>query len=345
VSRFGLAALALALVQGSPRAFAQPEVPEAKAQPVTEEAIRFRYEAPPECPAADVFTARVRQRTSRGREAASEELARTFTISIGAAVPGFLGKIEFLDDAGAPVSRRVHGEECDAVVSSLALITALALDATLRADASLEDEPAPTASAAPAALPKPEIRPAPAPAPVARRAPTPPLLVSARVGVSAGYESLLGAPRFGLLGQLDFRNDWSVRLLAHYERSTLEVDAGRAISVRVLGLQTSVCPLQLRAGDFSLYPCVAFDIGSLQAGGVLSDELPSVEDETLVWAALGPELRLAWEPAAPFWLELWGAEAVPLLPHRFDLENPRRLALDLHTLLVSGGFSGGVRFW
>jgi hypothetical protein len=332
VSRF---ALALALAVASPRGFAQP---------AAEEAVRFRYEAPLECPAGDVFTARVRQRTSRGREAASEELARTFTISIDAATPGFLGKIEFLDDAGSPVSRRVHGEDCDAVVSSLALIAALALDATLREDTSLEVEPAPAASAAQAPSPKPQLVPARAPSPVAERAAVP-LLVSARVGFSAGHESLLGAPLFGLLGQLDFRNDWSLRLLAHYESSTLKVDTGRAISVRVLGLQTSVCPLQVRAGDFSLYPCVAFDIGSLQAGGVLSDELPLVENETLVWAALGPELRLAWEPAAPFWLELWGAEAVPLLPQRFDLEHPRKLALDLHTLLVSGGLSGGVRFW
>ena len=336
MSRSGLAALGLTLAAASPRAFAQP---------AAEEAVRFRYEAPPECPAGDVFTARVRQRTPRGREAAPEELARTFTISVGPAAPGFWGRVEFLDDAGSPVSRRVHGEDCDAVVSSLALITALALDVTLREEPSLEDEPAQLVSAPQVSRPKSEVVPARAAAPVARRAKVPSLLVSARVGVSTGYESLLGAPLFGLLGQLDFRNDWSLRIWAHYESSTLEVDAGRAISVRVLGLETSVCPLSVRAGDFSLYPCVAFDIGSLRAGGVRSGELPSVENETRVWAALGPELRLAWDPAVPFWLELWAAEAVPLLPHRFDLENPRQLALDLHTLLVSGGLSGGVRFW
>ena len=344
MSRPGLAALGLALVQASPPAVAQPGLSEPEPRPATEEAVRFRYEAPPECPPAEVFTTRVRQRTSRGREATSEELARTFAISIGVATPGFVGKIEFLDDAGASVSRRVHGEECDAVVSSLALITALALDATLREDVSRTDEPAPARSA-PVSPPKPQLVRASARTRVTQRAAAPPFLVSARLGVSAGYESLLGAPLFGLLGQLDFRNDWSVRVLAHYERSTLEVDTGRAISARVLGLQTSVCPLRPRVGDFSLYPCVAFDVGTLQAGGVRSDQLPVVDDETRLWAALGPELRLAWEPAAPYWLELWGAEAVPLLPHRFDLENPRRLALDLATVLVSGGVSGGVRFW
>jgi hypothetical protein len=336
-------ALALALIQASPLALAQPGA-EPAGPATAEEAVRFRYRAPPECPLADVFSARVRQRTSRGREAAPEELARTFAISIDAVTPGFLGKLEFLDDAGAPVSRRVHGEECDAVVSSLALITALALDATLREEASLDAEPTPMASAPSAAPQAPLVR-ARAPAPTAPRAPTPPVLISARVGVSTGYETLLAAPRFGLLGQLDFRNDWSVRLLAHYERSTLGVDTGRAISVRVLGLETSVCPLRPRLGQFSLYPCLAFDIGSLHAGGVRSDRLPVVDDDARLWAALGPELRLAWEPAMPFWFELWAAETVPLLPHRFDLENPRQLALDLATVLVSGGLSGGVRFW
>lgn len=334
MSRCRLAALALAFASAR-----------AVAQPASEEAVRFRYEAPPECPPAQDFTARVRERTARGREAAPEELARTFSLHIDPDSTGFLGRIEFLDDAGAPVSRRVHGEECDAVVSSLALITALALDASLRQDPALADaEPAPVPSPAPVPLkPAPTAVRAP-PAPPSR-APAPPLLVSARVGAAMAYESLLPGPVFGLLGQLDFRNDWSLRLLAHYESSSVEVDAGREISVRVIGLDTSVCPLRPYVGDFSLYPCASFDIGSLRARGVRSAELPRVSDKTLAWLALGPELRLAWEPARPFWLELRGAGAVPLLTHGFDLKNPPKTALMVEGLLVSGGVSGGVRFW
>jgi hypothetical protein len=102
-----------------------------RAQPA-EVAIRFQYRAPPECPDAAAFTARVRERTPRGRLAEPGELARTFDVDVTADPAGFSGQIEFLDDGGVKVNRQLRGEQCDAVVSSLALITALALDATLR---------------------------------------------------------------------------------------------------------------------------------------------------------------------------------------------------------------------
>jgi hypothetical protein len=314
------------------------------AQPIAAEAVRFRYEAPPECPAAEAFTARVRERTARGREAEPQELARTFAVSIAADSPGFLGTIEFLDDAGAPVNRRVHGEECEAVVSSLALITALALDATLREEPEVGSDEVSLPRAAPAA---------PTPAPVVPSAPAAkspprsgaPLLVSARVGASAAYDSLLPAPVWSLLGQLDFRSDWALRISAHYSDAELEVETGRAISVRVLGLETSVCPLRPSAGELSFYPCVSFDIGSLRARGIESDQLGSIGSGTILWAAVGPELRLAWEPRAPLWLELRGALGFPLVRHTFQLENPAQNALVIDDLTAQGGLVAGVRFW
>jgi hypothetical protein len=308
-----------------------------------EEAVRFRYEAPSECPAAEAFTARVRQRTSRGREADAEQMARTFAVTIRADAPGFTGSIEFLDDQGAPVSRRVHGEECDAVVSSLALITALALDATLR------DEPAPEAEVD--AMPKPEVTPSPpAPAPITTRplaapAPEAPWLENARVGLGVAYDANLSAPSFGLLGQLDFRGTWALRLLLHYEDSTIAVDSGRAVGVRLLGLETSVCPPRVSVDDFAIQACAAFDLGSLRARGIQSEALVSVSSETRAWAALGPELRLSWLPREAFWAELRGALPVPLRPHTFTLENPDRTAYDIPAVSVQAGIAAGVRFW
>lgn len=311
--------------------------------------MRFRYEAPYDCPASEVFESRVRERTARGREALPEELARTFTVSIAVDSPGFLGTIEFLDDAGSPVSRRVRGEECDAVVSSLALITALALDSTLRQDAQLGSAETVTPVAAPEPSATPRLAPAAAPA-------TPPLvleparparsfLVSARVGLAAAFESSLPAPVWGMLGQLDFRGDWALRLLAHYEDAEIEVDSGRAIAVRIMGIETSVCPLRPHVGDFSLHPCLSFDIGSLRARGIQSDELVSVDDASFVWAAFGAEARLAWEPREPFWAELRGGLGAPLLHEKFSLENPRKIAFDIDYLTAQAGASLGVRFW
>jgi hypothetical protein len=317
------------------------------------EAVRVRYEAPSECPAADAFMARVRQRTSRGREVAAEEMARTFTIEIRADAPGFIGSVEFLDDAGAAVSRRVHGEECDAVVSSLALITALALDATLRADAPPDTEGAPTPTkSAPtkSAPPKSPAAPAmPAPrspvTPAAAPSRSKPWLESARVGLGAAYDASLSAPTFGLLGQLDFSGEWALRLLLHYEDSTLDVDSGRQIGVRLLGLETSVCPARLRLEPFALHACAAFDLGSLRARGIRSEALVSVSSETRVWAAVGPELRLAWEPHEAYWAELRGELQLPLVQRKFELQNPRKTAYDIPSLTAQTGISLGVRFW
>jgi hypothetical protein len=319
------------------------------AQLASEEAVRFRYEAPSDCPTAEVLTARVRERTSRGRDPAPEELARTFTVSIMADSPGFLGTIEFLDDAGSPVSRRVRGEECDAVVSSLALITALALDSTLREGTEVGADETVTHTAQPVPTKPPRSAPAVAatttPVIVRPARPARPLLVSARVGLAAAFESSLPAPVWGMLGQLDFRGDWALRLLAHYEDAEIEVDSGRAIAVRVLGIETSVCPLRPHVGDFSLHPCVSFDIGSLRAGGIKSEQLVSVDTKTLVWAALGAETRLAWEPREPFWAELRGGLGVPLLHEKFSLENPRKIAFDIDYMTAHAGASLGVRFW
>jgi hypothetical protein len=341
VSRSGLVAAALAFWSLG------TSVEPASAQPGPDDAVRFRYEAPVACPDVAAFTARVRQRTSRGREARPEELARTFALSISPDALGFLGTIEFLDDAGVPVSRRVHGEECDAVVSSLALITALALDATLREQpAPGFEQPAPPRTAVPAQARQPTpASPRPSASLAPRRARGAPLLVSARIGASLAHESLLGAPVLGLLGQLDFRNGWSLRLLAHYEDSTIEVDTGREVSVRLIGLETSVCPLHAHVDEFSFYPCASFDMGSLRAAGERSSALPLVYTSTLLWASLGPELRLAWEPAAALWLELRGATGVPLVRRTFELQNPQQTALDVQGITFQAGFSGGVRFW
>lgn len=318
------------------------------AQPAPEEAVRFRYEAPSACPAVDVFTARVRERTSRGREALPEELARTFTLSITLDSRGFSGTIEFLDDSGSSVSRRVRGEECDAVVSSLALITALALDSTLREDAQLgADETITPTQPEPAKPPQPAPTVAPSTAPLVVRParPAAPFLVSARVGLAAAFESSLPAPVWGMLGQLDFRGDWALRLLAHYEDAEIEVDSGRAIAVRVLGIETSVCPLRPHVGDFSLYPCLSIDIGSLRASGIKRDRLVSVDTKTLLWAALGAETRFSWEPRDPFWAELRAGVGVPLSHHEFVLENPAKIAFDIDYITLHGGVSTGVRFW
>ena len=303
-----------------------------------EDAVRIRYNAPATCPDVAYFTAQLRERTERARLAEANELARTFEIDVISADQGYSGQVEFLDDAGAKVNRRVQGEQCDAVVSSLALITALALDATVHEQ---DSEPAPVAP------PPPTPEPIPAAPPRAERAPAKHRALRAvRAGLQVGYGSATSAPRLGLLGEIEFRSGLSLRLTAHYAWHELDVDAGRSANLRLLGFETGVCPLRFDWGVVGVTPCAALDLGALRAAGVPSAELTSSSDETIGWASVGGQLALAFRPVPPFWLELRGAVEFPLRAgYRFTFKNPDQTAYEVPYVSGWAGISAGVRFW
>ena len=316
----------------------------ARAQAV-EQALRIQYTAPEACPDAARFAAELRQRTPRGRFAEPGELARTFDVELSADAQGFSGNLQFSGDAGARVSRHVHGEQCDAVVSSLALITALAIDATLAGE---DSEPA-----APALPPKlavePPAQPGPAPATPSHSSPTRVTkrraLEGVRLGVLAGYGASSSAPVLGVLGQLDFRRSLSLRLMAHYAWHEFTVDAGRSAQLQRLGLETGVCLRRFRRAAFSAVPCATVDLGSLRAAGVPSERLSSTRNETIWWGSVGVQLALSWEPDAPFWLELRAAGELPLRAgYQFTFENPHAIAYQVPYVSGWGGVAAGVRF-
>jgi hypothetical protein len=305
-----------------------------------EEAVRFEYRAPEGCPDSVAFMAQVRERTARGRWAEPTELARTFSVVIATEEGGFSGRVEFLDDAGAAVSRSVRGEHCDAIVSSLALITALALEATPP-----EEAPTPPPEPPKPVAPEPRVVKTPRPAPVAR--PTPRAVTSTRLGLTGGYAGAEHAPRLGLLGQLDFRGDWSLRLNAHYGWDDFVADAqGRRAKLRALGVETSICPWRYALRDWGFTPCALVDVGALRVAGVRDEQLTSARADTIFWAAVGAEVRLGWEPRAPYWAEARVAGVVPLRQgYRFTFENPHGNAYEVPTVAVAAGLAGGVRFW
>ena len=316
----------------------------ARAQAV-EQALRIQYTAPDTCPDAASFAAQLRQRTARGRFAEPGELARTFDVELSADAQGYSGNVEFLGDGGAKVSRHVHGEQCDAVVSSLALITALAVDATLPSE---DSEPV-----AKAEEPTPALQPSaePSPAPVTPTQSSPSSVTSrralegVRLGVLAGYGGTSSAPVLGLLGQLDFRSSFSLRLMAHYGWHEFTVDPGRSAHLQRLGLETGACLRRFRRAAFSAVPCATVDLGSLQAGGVPSERLDSTRDQTIWWASVGVQLALSWEPDAPFWVELRAAGELPLRAgYQFTFENPHAIAYQVPYVSGWGGVATGVRF-
>lgn len=331
-------------------------VARAHAQAGAEDAVRLQYTAPLECPDSAAIMARVRARTDRGRLAEPGELARVFALRIESDPGGgFWGTIEFLDDAGSSVSRRVHGGECDEVVSSLALITALALDA------SLSDEKSDVAHTAPptALLPEPRIAAEPArpmalaPSGEKRQGRGP----SGRVGAAGGYAFMLDAFSTAVLGQLDFPvegsslvDGFALRLNAHHESGDREVAPGRRANLRLLGLAASACPRARRLSlwNLRLYPCLVLDLGSLRGRGLQSQQLTFPSSKTIFWLAWAAELRLAWEPRGPFWLELDGWAGTPLIAHRFVFNQPHVEVFELKAgRSLHGGVAvaTGVRFW
>jgi hypothetical protein len=279
------------------------------------------------------------------RLAAADELARTFAVTVAAELDGFAGSVEFLDEAGSPVSRRVRGQQCDEVVTSLALITALALEARLEPEPEALRAPERPAESAAAPQPLPQ-QPKPRESRWERDRGQGP---SARVGASGGYAVPLEAFALGVLGQLDWARGSSpiaaLRLRAHYAEGEHEV-GGRYANLRLLGLEASVCPQGLRIESFAIYGCAAFDVGSLRGRGVQSPELPFPGSSTILWVAVGAELRLAWQPDAPFWLELNGQLGTPLVKHTFMFRAPNAEAFRVEPELASGaGIVSGVRFF
>lgn len=329
----------LSLIAGAPRAEAQ--------SPLVEEAVRFEYTAPAECPDAAAFTARVRERTARGRPAEAQELAHTFDVRISADPAGFDGSVAFLDDAGTSVSRRVHGEQCDALVTSLALITALALDASLRA--SVAPEPSAEPEAPPAVEPAPPAPPPPppvAPPPPAFRKPARPHPMRGRFGVEGGYDTLIEAYGIGLLAQLDWPSGLALRLVGHSSYSERTVDEGRRAGLRLMGVESSFCPARF-GRDIAFYPCAALDLGLLTAEGLQGDQLVSGSSATTFWAAIGPALRLAWEPDGPSWLELQAQLEFPLVGHEFVFEQPPATVFEVNpvtSVSFGVGVATGLRF-
>jgi hypothetical protein len=316
----------------------------AAAQASGEDAIRFQYEAPAECPDLTIFTARVRERTPRGRIAAPDELARTFNVSIAPDTGGFTGTVAFLDDAGASVSRRLHGEQCDEVVSSLALITALALDASLRDDQEIEPPPQSAQQERKAAGSEMDVVTHRVPTRWASNAVRGP---SARVGVAGGYRWPIEAYGLRLLGELDWGRRVGARLAAHYASADRQVGDGRRANLRLLGVEASVCAPWTLLSTVLVHGCGAVDVGSLRGQGLESPGLVSLSSDTILWVAVGAEVRLAWEPDAPFWVELNGQLGAPLRSHRFIFENPEATVFDIgpDDPIAGLGLATGVRFW
>jgi len=311
------------------------------------EPVRLRYEAPAECPSESSFTERVRQRTAHLELASPSDLARSFTVTLHVDTGGVVGRVDFVDRDGVPVSRVVRGESCDEVASGLALVTALALDAV---PTETHPEPPPLEpSPALAKPPQPEVPPPQQERPVTRSAAA--STRAATAGFGAGFVGWAG-PQGGLT--LDaflaasFRPEGpSLRLSAWHWRASAE-DGGREAVFRGWGGRLEGCPWVFVRDWLFAEPCLGTNLGLFRAEGVKSPALPQPETSNLFWRDVLLVGRLGARLGRFVVVEAQGELELPLFRHRFGFDDPSGAPLGtvFEVPAVSGGaeLHLGVRF-
>jgi hypothetical protein len=311
------------------------------------EPVRLQYEAPPGCPNESTFTARVRERTAHLELASPPDLARSFTVTLAVDTGGAVGRVDFVDRDGVPVSRVVRGDTCDEVASGLALVTALALDAV----------PNETTPGPPPLEPPPDIALGP-PHGASPPVPPPPLAPpaegstrAATAGFGAGYVGWAG-PQGGLaldafLGWAFRREGPSLRLSAWHWRASTE-SAGRGATFQGWGGRLEGCPWTLVRGWLLAEPCLGTNLGLFRAEGIKSPEVPQPETANLFWRDVLLVGRLGARVGRFVVVEAQGELEFPLFRRQFGFDDttgaPTGTVFEVPA--VSGGaeLHLGVRF-
>ena len=301
-----------------------------------QELVRIEYSAPDECPSAEEFSGRVKQRVSKARFAEEGELARTFRVRVASREDKSVARVEFVDADGEKASRTIAAPTCDEVVNAIALATALAMDA--RAG----EEPPETVPVAPP--------PAVAPEPEAPVAPTTvkPRPPGARWDAGAGFDLLSGfAPSLsaGLHVFAEYTPSfWSARATAmHADSGKVAVDGGR-IRFRFWGGRVEGCPLRFESAPFTAAPCAGFELGALHGEGLPGRGIAEPKDTTELWLAGLVVGRVGYALDDFLLLELAGDVRFPLTRHEFVLERPDRSVHEVPAVAFGASIGVGFRF-
>lgn len=323
-----------------------------------EEAVRFEYRAPAECPSAAVFEARVRERSLHVRVAAAGELARTFDVTVLVSADTASARVEFVDGDGSQASRTVAGATCDEVVSSIALVVALAIDAraTQGSGQTPPSTPPRPSRESPSSRSEPTAasnrgRSAATPArpPAHERHATPTRGWAPTVGLGAGFTSHEG-PSGALsldafFAARPFSPRSSVRAGLLHFRSSATTGSGQEATFRGYGLRAEACPWALLVRTFFAEPCAGVDLGAIQAKGVPGASVVSPRTSTRFWWQAEAISRLGVGLGAVV-LELQGELAVPLVSYRFGFgaETSGVSAFEMPPVGVAARAGAGVRF-
>jgi hypothetical protein len=327
-----------------------------------QEAVRFEYRAPTECPTLAVFEERVRERSLHVRVAAEAELARTFDVTVLVTGDATSARVEFVDDDGSYASRTVGGATCDEVVSSIALVVALAIDArAARGSARAAPSGAPSAAPDARGYPPPRKEPLPPNAGTSSAARVPRAtrgdrrLASTahawapRVGLGAGFASHEGPSGALVLDAFvaahPFSPRTSVRGSLFHFRSGATTSSGQVATFRGYGLRAEACPWALLVRTFFAEPCAGLDLGAIQAKGVPGASVVNPRSSTRFWWQAEATSRLGVILGRVV-VEAQGELAVPLFSYRFGFgaETGGVPAFRMPRVGVGARAGAGVRF-
>ncbi len=223
---------------------------------------RLRLEVEAACTDGDDFGRRLRSHSSR-LDVGSDEDATKVAVTIPAASPGerAFGTMRVGDSI-----RRVEGATCEEIADALSLVTVLMFDPAAGTP-SPPPEPPVTAPAAPEAAP---------PAPLARATIETPVLPSpAReddrrwaIGMHAVGAAIdvvpIGASVFGEMMRGRDLSTLTLRLAATTYSASVELGPRGANMVWSF-LAPEVCPLRVRVGPVSVFPCAGVAVGVLSS--------------------------------------------------------------------------------
>lgn len=297
---------------------------------VEPEAVRIDYAAPVVCPDAMAFLRSLKERTTRFRQAAVNEKARSFRVRVAGQSSSFSGRLEIVGPDDSTAVRTVESRSCSEVSDALALMTALAIDPNALVAQSPSDAQRPGgATAKPSTRLQESGRSLPATvATLSRVAPgasvgSPPWRWSAGL---QGHTTFAVTPNLGYGGDLFIDAEASessalgpaARIGVFLNQSVVALPTGPAARFRWIAPGVEGCPVRLRATGLHLavHPCLAFRMGVLYGEGQSMSQPKRV---TSLWSDLGPLLRLRIEAAARMNVELQGALMLPLYRPTFTI--------------------------
>ena len=344
-------------VRGTPAlSIAVAVVPLAAAARGDEEPISIDYAAGPGCPGKDEFVARVLARTSRPRFVPSGPGVRGFVVRARAENGSATGNVAALGDR-AGNARELRSDDCDEIVSALALIVALAVDPGASTAAPPRHAPPQPAPSPAPTEPPPQLPASQSLEPVHEARTERPSPRSVWFGqVRAGTMVLIAestVPFFGASVAVEWQGE---RFGAFAPAARLSIGAGESLTVHpaggggarfsLLSAAIGLSPVVFNVTrSITLRPVLGFEVGRLAASGEPAGAIVYVRPTAKrPWLAIHEVLRLQIDCGRGWLFDVEAGAAQPLQNDTFEFHNPEITVLSVPRLAptVAVGVSGRI---